>query len=481
MEQENKPFDINRYVELLLRRKWLVIIPTIIFGIGAILYASRLPDIYESKCILTVKRSRVIDNVLAGGAGREDVRKALQAVREKMLGWASVTKVIKATGLDKDIPEDDQLSLEKLYRSMLGKISLKARGDDLIEVGYQGEDPETNFRIVDNLVSNFLEESLKSARNEADETLSFIEGDLVRLRKKMDESERRFRGFEEEHMEELPGNENSILPKLYNAKGDLLEVNRKISDLQERVSFLGDRKKGESATITGETVQIPNPTLKDLNQQIINIKINITMLRAKYFDEHPVIMQRQKELKRLNEMLENEAEKVVSEETIINNPRYERMIDKEFDMHMELKILGSRKKELEGMIIAFKPSIENIPALKQKLFELESGFRINRALYEERLMQKSKAELVREISLDSKSSSFNIVEPARISYKPLKNKKRKIMAMGFFLGAGLGIGLILGLDKIDQRFKTEEEVQEYLKIPVLGMVPTIIIKTDNKN
>ena len=82
------------------------------------------------------------------------------------------------------------------------------------------------------------------------------------------------------------------------------------------------------------------------------------------------------------------------------------------------------------------------------------------------------------MSLDEKTNPFTIIEPARISYTPVKEEKIKTIIFGFFLGAGLGIGLIFGLDRIDQRFKTMEEVQEYLKIPALGMIPTVFTNVD---
>ena len=56
--------------------------------------------------------------------------------------------------------------MEAIYRKIKGKISLTARSrsNDLIIVTYQGGDPVINFKIVDSLVSNFMEESLQSSR-----------------------------------------------------------------------------------------------------------------------------------------------------------------------------------------------------------------------------------------------------------------------------------------------------------------------------
>ena len=55
-----------------------------------------------------------------------------------------------------------------------------------------GEKPELNFRIVDGLVTNFMESSLKDARAEASQTLEFIDEDMRRLKKELDESEQDF-------------------------------------------------------------------------------------------------------------------------------------------------------------------------------------------------------------------------------------------------------------------------------------------------
>ncbi len=294
----------------------------------------------------------------------------------------------------------------------------------------------------------------------------------------LNESEKKFREFEEEHINDLPGEDNSVLPQYYAVKNEKVEVDRQIKALEEKLKFLAESKKNETKTITGEVIQVPNPALQSLNDNVNNLEVEITLLHSKYFDEHPSIQQKEKELSHLRELLDKESEKVITEEKIVNNPRFETIMQKEFDLRLELKSLQGRQIELESAIAGFTPSVKNIPELKQKLFDLQMAYDINKTLYEQRLIQKSKAELLKEVSLDSKSNPFKIVEFPRISYEPIKGKKLKIMAMGVIMGAGLGIGLIYGLEIIDPRFRTKEDVQEYLNIPILGMIPTIVTKKD---
>ncbi|KHE91575.1 MAG: exopolysaccharide biosynthesis protein [Candidatus Scalindua brodae] len=454
------------------------IIPTIIFGIGGVVYALKLPDIYESKCVMSVEKSEVFNNLLPDARGERSSSVVLESVRARMLGWQSVVQVIRSVGLDKGIPQDASDDLEGLYRELVKEASFRTKGKDLIEVAYRGENPETTFRVVDGLVANFMEQSLKLTRNDADETVDFIEEDLKRLKRDLDEAERLLREFEEKHLDELPGSENSKMSKLAAAERELVEINGTLMILNEKNSFIEEKVSKEAKTMTGEIVRIPNPRVNELNKHINDLEIELTTLRAKYFDEHPSIVMKQKSLKRLKEMLEREEEKVVSEETVVSNPLHENMLTNQFQGQLEIKSLQRRRKELEKKIATLTEAVSHMPSIKQNLTKLVRGYDVSKEMYQQRLMQKSRADLMREMSLDAKTNPYNIVEPPRVSYEPIKSVKLKIMAMGVFLGAGLGIGLIIGLDTIDTRFKTMDEIQEYLSIPALGVVPLIVTNTD---
>ncbi len=166
MEHENTQFDIYKYLKLFWRRKWIVIIPTILFSIVSIFYASVQPDVYESKCTLRVERSKALDNLI-GVQRVQSVASVYQVVRQRMLSWQAVVQVIKFLELDKDLAKNDVAGLQRIYREISSDTRLYGAGRDLLNVSYRGENPELNFRIVDGLVTNFMESSLKDARSEA--------------------------------------------------------------------------------------------------------------------------------------------------------------------------------------------------------------------------------------------------------------------------------------------------------------------------
>ncbi len=469
MEQDKTTIDMQKYVRPLLRRKWLWIIPTIIFSIGFAHNAVNKPDIYESRCVMLLEKDRLIDTVLEERGAKPDIEKVLASIRERMLGWEPVVKIIRELGLDKYIPEDDPGALEALYtRVVQGSVlGTSGRGGKKIVLTHRGVNPEECFGIVEAIASNFMEQAQKLSQDEANETIAFIEEDLRQLRRKFDESERKLRTFEEEHRGELPADNN--ISRLSAAENELVAIDRETMILQEKVGFLEDRKYMN----TDEGVQIFTLLGSNLNQQIIDLEIHIETIQARYSDEHPEVIMRKNELAQLKEALEREYDNVVTDEGNRNV-----MTEQEFDMQLQLKSLQRRGEETESLIASLSAKVKNMPNYNQEYYELQKEYNINRQLYEQRLFQKSKADLVKKISYDSKASLFTIVEHPRIPNYPLKAKKISSMLMGLVIGAGLGIGMIFGLERTDQRFKTIGDVQGYLQVPALGVIPTIITKTD---
>ncbi len=127
MEQHKTSFDINKFTQPLLRRKWLWIIPTIIIGAGSVISVINKPDIYEAKCVLLVERSKVLSSILSERNVQLDARQVLQAVSERMLAWKPVTQVIRDVGIGKELPEDDEEALEKIYRKVVKNVTLNTR------------------------------------------------------------------------------------------------------------------------------------------------------------------------------------------------------------------------------------------------------------------------------------------------------------------------------------------------------------------
>jgi capsular polysaccharide biosynthesis protein len=90
------------------------------------------------------------------------------------------------------------------------------------------------------------------------------------------------------------------------------------------------------------------------------------------------------------------------------------------------------------------------------------------------LIANQLAKSLKEVSISiNKMDNVQILDPAQFpttqdSPKPLIN-----IAIAFFLGLMVSVGLVLLLEYLDNTVKTQEDIEKSLGIPVIGLIPYV--------
>lgn len=69
--------------------------------------------------------------------------------------------------------------------------------------------------------------------------------------------------------------------------------------------------------------------------------------------------------------------------------------------------------------------------------------------------------------------SIQIMDNAVLQKSPVKPKKALNIAIGFVLGLFISIGLVFLIEYMDNTIKTENDIEKYLKLPVIGIIPDL--------
>lgn len=179
-----KPID---YVKTAFRRKWLIIIPTVIGIVGGIIAGNILPKSYESSTLILVEEGRIINPLIQGIAVSTSIAQRTAVLREQIVGWDRLVKLIEHLGLAKDIKT--QLQFEHLIKRLRKSISVELRGTNIIKISYYGRDPSEAQKIVKTITDIFIAENLRQQNRETDDAISFINDQLSLYQKKLKESE----------------------------------------------------------------------------------------------------------------------------------------------------------------------------------------------------------------------------------------------------------------------------------------------------
>ena len=169
--------------------------------------------------------------------------------------------------------------------------------------------------------------------------------------------------------------------------------------------------------------------LKDLNQQYINAQAQVTLLKERYGENHPKLIQAEAEV----EELRNEVNKAQAE--------------------------------------ANKSSGQNIDY---------DTLRTEADSYEAQLKSMRKALQDATTAVHVAISGISVREEAELPYAPVRPNKIKAAAIGGFAGLICGLGFILGLYFVDSSIRTVSQAESTLNLPVIAAVP-ILTESDGRS
>ncbi|HHT9138489.1 MAG TPA: polysaccharide biosynthesis tyrosine autokinase [Candidatus Wunengus sp. YC60] len=114
--------------------------------------------------------------------------------------------------------------------------------------------------------------------------------------------------------------------------------------------------------------------------------------------------------------------------------------------------------------------------LEQQVAELETQY--GEKHQDVLLLKDTIATMVKQLSglpLSSTEAigpaSVKIIEQAQVPFMPTGTRKSLTLVLAFFMSIFLGIMLAFGFEYIDQTFKSPQEVETFLELPLLGAIP----------
>lgn len=210
--------------------------------------------------------------------------------------------------------------------------------------------------------------------------------------------------------------EQNLLEKTKQARAAKQFIADQLGQLEERTAKAEEKLR--SFGDSASDIRIAEP----IHKKIMDLQFEATDLLQKYTEKHPKVIQIKQQIKDL-----------------------------------EAQVKGFSKDELEyGRLMR----------------EVEA----NKKLYN---MLKEKLEEAR-ITEAQKVSDISIVDPAILPTTPVEPNKRMGMLIGAVLGAIMGVAAALFFETIDPSIGTIEDVENVIKLPVLGVVPSIAGEVDEE-
>ena len=430
------------------------------FIAAAILYLLIASPVYESEALLRIKQQQGLGSSLLDAATGGNVAMSQQQMStyaEILKSRGVVVPVIEATEEQKD-------GKFPAYENYVeGNITTAPfKNTEILQVKMKGKSPEQAQKANKLLVDSFLKRITGLSRTEQTATKGFLDERVKAAKEDLDKAETALQNYKAEYKIISPSDSAKIFTDRIAETEKLAAANQVEMDVAQAKlnavrSQLGN---GGSANADNRTIQVYNAQLAKLEAERISYL-------DKYTDKHPRMIELNKEIANLKAKINEEVRKVAALEAPSDNAVHQRLVMGKYQSEGEL-IAAQRKAEaLQQVIDKNNEDLEKLPEVEKGYVKVARDAQVASELYvmlAKRLEESKVAEVMAP-------NNVQVVDEPTLPERPISPRKGRTLALAALLGLLLSSGYIVAMELMNRTIRTEEDVKNYLGLPVLGAIP----------
>ncbi|MGZ3589545.1 MAG: GumC family protein, partial [Thermodesulfobacteriota bacterium] len=488
----DKPFTIQDYLDIGLRRKWYIIVPLVICVLGSFGVYKYLPKVYKATTLILVQPQRVPENYVRPTI-TDSVASRLNTIGQEILSRTRLEKVIQEFNLYSDIRKSVPMEgiVEVMRRAVEVKVQANPQNERVqnsFSVSFEGKDPETVMMVTNKLASLFIEENLKVREDRAEGTSEFLSKELQGMDERLRQKEYEIRNFRERAMGQLPQQLDANLRILERLQQQIKTTNESLRAAEDRIIVIQNQiemmKKREIVRVGSQGDISVDRGEDPLIAQLRNLRSDLAVAQSKYKENHPDVIDLKRKIADIEPKIRESMRKTKGQGVSGQNltppsldPETERLLTQYTEQYhaaaLETKRLREEEKELKQQIALYQRRIEDTPRREQELAFLTRDYDLLKTNYQSLLDKKIQAQMAQNLEHKQQGEQFKILDPARVPEKPVKPDRNKILLIGTVIGLALGLGLTWLRETMDQSFHTVSDVESYLGLPVLATIPSL--------
>lgn len=492
MKEEEAGFDIRDFLRRVQRRKWLILTIVTIATVMAAVNSSRQKSIYlatatielgtdqnqmlikdgnwfyrdenqEMETAVFLIQSYPLLEDVAANLGLEQNKKFLDVTEERSLSEVlkSKEKINESSAgdaLNPPLPVSMDISLEQrspeeskrlapLVGILSGGLSVeKVKLTRLVRVSFKHTDPEIATMVANGVAQIFTKRSFKRKNASNEESSTSLNKATRELEAQMQKADQALADYTRNNgIFSLEGKEDLTTNKLVGLHEQTMRAE---TDRIIKQSLYEDVRLGHVANLPEA---LSNQQTLDLQRKLSELNIAYAQLNVKYGPDNPKVAEVRDQMTALQK-------EIVSTRNQLSDKLkadYDRAVRDEASMKSALARAKGEAVQQNQTAIQF-----NI--LKQKAETAKT-------LYTD-FLQKT-----RQMDLETarQTADVTVAEPARVPGGPIGPSRTRSVLLAFLLSLGASIGLVFLLDHLDNTIKTVDDVSRYVRLPALGVIPSI--------
>jgi uncharacterized protein involved in exopolysaccharide biosynthesis len=454
-----------------------LLVAVTVFAATAIFALARPPQ-YDAEMKILVKRERV-DPVVSGDPdvrplARTDVTEDdLNSEVELLKSRDLLQQVAVAAGLhtQQTTSAATNDSLPMVVQELQSALRVTPiRRTTFIKVTYRSSDPTTAARVLSELARLYPEKHLALHRPPG--AYDFFKTQADEFQRRLDEAERRLQEFgRQENVVSAELEKQNTLQRLADFEATLQQTLGSIADATRRISQLETETASTPPRHTTQIRTSENRELvTDLTSRILELEVKHAEMLRKFTPTYPPAAALAQELQQARTALTRAEQAAPSEETTDRNPTY-------LWIQSELARVKTDRAAFEARAAALAQTVavyrDKARRLDEKAGVEQDLTRAMKSAEEGYIMYRRKQEEARISDALDRTRIVNVAvaEAPTVPSTPSGAGTALLMLLGAVIAVVVGTGTAYVLDYLSPYFRTPDEVESTLDIPVLASLP----------
>jgi uncharacterized protein involved in exopolysaccharide biosynthesis len=484
---EERPLPWQELLEVLFRRRALILAVAVVGLLLAATSAALKPDLYRATARIQISEQAI-------SAPREDSGSRQQIATEVnlLMSPSLVRRVLEDYQKSQHPMEPNQAPISRMKRDARAFLGVEpaskpvagefpelrgvvlaglVAGTNIIEVSYTGHHAEWSAKFVNDLVQHHLRR-IAEANDEKKKQGNFFHEQRNELFGRWQGAQTALTNFRNEQGSTMIiGDESHLRRVLSDLEANRVTTETRLLELAARIDFLTSELSLHPDTIAAESRVTENTAVTYLKNRVLELELRRSELLSRYTPTSSRVRDVERQIEEATRLMNSKERETLAEVKTVLNPAYQTLEIQLVDSRAQFSAAEAKAGALATQLSTYRQSLSFLENTSAELERHREDVENAREAYQTYSRREEEARLSSSLD-ESGIVNITIIDRAIAPRQPLPGKSSGAMVLGLIVGLGFGVICAYFRDILDPTVKGSAHAFRLSGLPVISEIPS---------
>lgn len=477
------------------RFRWVGLVVAWLVGVVGAALAFNVPDQYQASARIYVDTQSILKPLMSGLTVQPNIDQQVAMLSRTLISRPNIEKLVRMADLD--LKSESKVQQDALIDRLMRSVSIRSTGrDNLYTLSYAETDKEKAKRVIQSMVSIFVESSLGASRKDTDSAKVFIDEQIKTYEAQLEAAEARLKEFRLRNIDMQVGDGRDSASRLAEAiqvlEGAKLQLREAEQSRDAAKKQLDLERAGTPADSVVQSLlqeSSVNVSTPEIDARLEAQKRNLDSLMQRYTDQHPDVIS----TRRLIGELQKQKAREVAElrKAALSQPAgtapgggpslaAQELARAVATSEIQVAALKARVSEFQSRVAAARASTRTSPQIEAEAAQLNRDYGVIKKNYETLVARRQSAVMSGDLDMAAGVVDFRLIDPPRVSPKPVSPNRMLLLLTALGAAVGAGLAVALAASQLRPVYDDVHQLRTSTGLPLLGVVSMILSDDDRR-